>query len=322
MKKVLLTNFYEGEPLALVKSLVPNNLELLTLDKPGRSNILNAISEADYVLAGGREKIDEEVLLAASNLKMIHRSGVGLDALDLAALREHNISLYVSQGINAQSVAEHTLLLVLGTLRRIGEVQERTRAGEWVKHQFGIHCRNLRGKTVGLIGFGKIAKEFARLLTGFDVEVVYFKPEPMSDDEEATYNTMWLPFDELLARVDILSLHCGLTDGTFELINKNSLIKMKPGSIIINTARGGLINELDLIDALNSGQISAAGLDVFAQEPLPKDHPFLRLPNVLLTPHIGSITRETFSEMIGSALQNISFYDAGQLDKITSQKLI
>lgn len=322
MKQVLFTNHYKGAPLSLIRSIVPAGLQPIFLDKPGREEIIRKAKDADYILAGGREKIDAEVLEAAPKLKMIHRSGVGLDSLDLQAIAAKNIHLFVNSGINAQSVAEHSMLLILGVLRNIAEINNRTKDGDWVKHEIGIHCHNLRGKKVGFIGFGKIAIQLAAMLAGFGVNLYYNKPNRLDETAETKFGVKWLSLDELFATSDILTLQCALNHETAEIINRKSLRHIKKGAVIINTARGGLIDEVALVEALNEGHISGVGLDVFAKEPIAVDHPFLTMKNVLITPHIGSITEETFTEMIGSALTNILYYEQGDHSKITANKLL
>lgn len=322
MLKILLTNFYSPRPLAFIKKLLPEGFEFITLDKPGREEIIKKIPEADFLLVGGREKIDREVLDAAPKLQMIQRSGVGLDSLDIEAISERNIPLYVNEGVNAQSVAEHTLLLILGTLRKIAVLDSKTRAGEWVKHDVGILCHELFGKQVGLVGLGNIGKSVARMLQGFRVKIVYFKSNRLASTEEKAINVSYLSFDELLCSSDIVSLHCSLNDVTRNMLGSSELNRMKQGAVIINTARGALIDESALFGALQSGHIAGAGLDVFTKEPINSEHPFMKMDNVLITPHIGSITSESFSRMICAALYSIEQFSSGNLSFISKNRII
>jgi D-3-phosphoglycerate dehydrogenase / 2-oxoglutarate reductase len=322
MSKILLTNFYNPGPLDLVKRLVPPGFELIALEKSGKEEVIRKAADADYLLVGGRTKIDQKVLDAALNLKMIQRSGVGLDSLDLNAIHERGIPLYVNEGINARSVAEQTLMLILGTLRKIAIVDARTRNGEWVKHDIGITCHDLYGKQVGLIGLGNIGMHVVRMLKVFGVDIVYCKKSRLSFEQEESLGVRQLTLKDLLATSDIISLHCSLNKETKGLLGFEELAEVKRGAFLINTARGGLVNESALLKALETGCLAGAGLDVFEKEPLPEDHPFFKQSNVLLTPHIGSITAETFSGMIGRALQNIALFDAKKTTQMTAKRIL
>jgi len=322
MPSILLTNYYNRAPLEFVRKLLPAGFELLALEQPGQEEVIRKIPNADYLLVGGRTKIDARVLDAAPRLKMIQRSGVGLDSLDLNAIRERNIPLYVNEGVNARSVAEHTLMLILATLRKITSVDAMAKDGYWVKHDIGISCHDLHEKQVGLIGLGSIGGHVAEMLKGFGAKVVYYKRNPLPAEEENDLGIKYLTFNELLESSDIVSLHCPVSAETSGMISRNEIARTKKGVVIINTARGGLIDEGALLEALISGKVSAAGLDVFHKEPLPADHPFLKQDNLVLTPHIGGITAETFENMIGLAFLNIALYDGGKSPEIRAKRVI
>jgi D-3-phosphoglycerate dehydrogenase len=252
---------------------------------------------------------------------MIQRSGVGLDSLDLEAIRARCIPLYVNEGINARSVAEHTVMLMLGTLRRIGEANAMTHKGQWVKHELGIGCHDIYGKQVGLIGLGNIGSYVAQMLKAFGVNTVYHKPHRLSPEQEQKLGVSYLPFQKLLKTSKVISLHCALNDQTNNLIGATELALTNPGTVLINTARGGLVDETALLSALKSGHIAGAGLDAFAQEPLPSCHPLMEMNNVVMTPHIGSITSETFAGMIQKAFTNIALFEAGQFEQIPKGRI-
>lgn len=322
MHRILLTNYYNKKPLECVRELIPPGFELLALEQPGQEEVIRRIPEADYLLVGGRTKIDGKTLAPATRLKMIQRSGVGLDSLDLNAIRERKIPLYVNEGVNARSVAEHAVMLILATLRKITVVNAVTKSGKWLKHDIGISCHNLFQKQVGLIGLGSIGGHVAPILKGFGANVVYWKPAPMSSDEEERLGVSYLKLSELLASSDIVSLHCPSNEETLGMIGRNEIATTKQGVIIINTARGGLIDEDALLEALNNGHVAAAGLDVFHQEPLPSDHPFLRQENLVLTPHIAGITAETFESMISKAFENIYLFANGNESEIAGARVM
>ena len=317
MTTILLTNYYNENPLRIVQSEVPYGFELLTLDRPGREAVLAKIAEADYLLAGGRVQIDRELLQSASRLKMVQRTGVGLDTIDQNALKERSIPLFVNAGINASCVAEHTLTLILGVLRRINEVDAKMKAGKWLKHDIGVRCNELRGKTIGLIGFGDIGQRVAILLKAFGVNMIYCKRTRLPYDEEQELSATYVEFNELLHCSDIVSLHCPLNNETKDLIGEKQIAMMKEGAIVINTARGALIDENALLTGLTSGHIRGAGLDVFASEPLSPNNPLRSLNNVLLSPHMAGLTTESFRRMMREAMQSIERYEQ-QRTKIES----
>lgn len=316
MPKILLSNYYALEPLAFVNSLLPAGFELIALDRPGQDEVIRKATEADYLLAGGRVRIDANVLNAAPKLKMIQRSGVGLDSLDLEVIRQRGLPLYVNEGVNARSVAEHAVMLMLGTMRKLAEVNSRTHDGHWVKHEVGIHCHSLHGQQVGLIGLGNIGSHVAQMLKGFGVNTVYYNRHRLPPQNERQLEVHYCPLHELLRTSKVISLHCALNLETQKIIGRNELAIMKKDAVIINTARGELIDESALIEALQTGKIAGAGLDVFVNEPLVSNHPFLNMSKVLLTPHISSITADTFAEMIKKAFYNIELFDAGRIEKI------
>ena len=321
MPLILLTNRYSEKVLEIVSSQVPAGFEFLSLEKADKESLISKAGEADYFLASGRLAIDKKVIEAATKLKMIQRTGVGTDTLDLARLKQKGIPVYVNAGINSFSVAEHTVLLMLAVLRRLPIVCAGVKAGKWKKNDVGMECRSLRGKTIGMIGVGKIGKAVVTMLQAFGVEILYYKVKRLTPQEEKRLNLRYCTLGSLLKQVDILSINCPLTPQTRGLISHGELASMKVGSFIINTGRGPIIDEEALVSALQSGHIAGAGLDVFSQEPPGKDNPLLVLDNVVATPHVGGLTLETFSEMMRDAFENISLFEMGKLDLIENKKL-
>ncbi|RUO26273.1 hydroxyacid dehydrogenase [Aliidiomarina minuta] len=319
---ILLSNFYSDTVLRVVDDLLPKGFNLLKLEEPGKAGILKKAAQADYLLVGGRTRIDEDILNAATRLKMIQRSGVGLDSIDLDGLRERDIPLYVNAGVNARSVAEHSVMLMLGILRNVHLADHKTRSGQWVKHDLGMQCHDLYQKTVGLIGMGSIGQYVAKMLQGFDVNVIYSKRTQLPTKKEKELNVSFCAFDELLRRSDIVSLHCPLTPDTRELIGEEAIGLMKKGAYLVNTARGGMVNETALIQALETNHLGGAALDVFCMEPLESDSPLLATNKLLLTPHMGGITIETFSSMISAAFDNIVMFEREMFTCIDEKKVV
>ena len=316
MRTILLTNNYPVGPYEIVLKELPEGFNLAMLEENTQECIEAEVCNADYILASGRVKITEAVLDKATKLKMIQRTGVGLDSLDLVTIRKKKIPLYVNQGVNSKSVAEHTLLLMLACLRKLPQLHRNIANGIWKKQEQGVQTFELSGKTVGLIGMGNIAKAVVKLLRGFEVNVLYYDIKRLSSEEECQFGIRYCTLEELLPQVDILSLHCPLTENTRNIIDKNALEKMKKDAIIINTARGGLIDMRALAEALKTGTLAFAGLDVYDEEPLKEENPILSLENVVLTPHIGGITKDSFQKMMHDAMRNIERFENGKLDEI------
>ena len=312
MRTVLLTNYYGKGPLGVIRECAPSGLELLALDRPGRQAILERAPLADYLLVGGRVKIDREILAVAERLKMIQRTGIGTDSIDLEAAAERDIPVYVNKGINARSVAEHTLLLMLSVLRKLRTADASVRAGYWSKHDLGIQCHDLFGKAVGLVGMGSIGRIVAELLKPFRVRLLYTQRHRLPADEDGALGIEYRTFADLIADSDIVSLHCPLTPATTGLLGPGEINAMKPGAVVINTARGAVIDEPALAAALRTGKIAGAGLDAFVQEPLPVASPLRTLDNVVLTPHLAGITAETFQQMMVAAFASIERFDAAR----------
>ncbi len=246
---------------------------------------------------------------AAPALRPIQKIGVGVNTIDLEAARRRGIPVCNMPGTNTQAVAEMTLLLMLGALRRISMLDANLRrGGAWspspeVQEGFG----EIRGRNVGLIGYGAIPSVLTPILLAMGAAVCYWSREP-----KAAAAAQWKPLKALLAVSDIVSLHVPLTSETQGLIDADALSGMKQGAILVNTARGGLVDEAALISALGSGRLAAAGLDVFATEPLPAQSLLSGMSNVVLSPHVAWLTRETWRRSVSIAVENCRRLAAGR----------
>lgn len=322
MPKILHTYRYTGGPWEILKSVVPEGYTIKTLDEPTQEQLIKEAVDADYLLVSGRLKIDKEVLDNAKNLKMIQRTGVGTEMLDKEEIKNRGIPVYVNAGVNARSVAEHTLTLILSCLKRVPAIDKQVRNGVWKKQETGTFCHELYGKTVALVGMGAIGRQVATYLHCFGAKIVYTDLFRMSEEQENALGATYVSsFDELLPMADILSFHCPLTEENKELLNASSISKMKDGAIVVNTARGKLINECGLYEALTSGKLASVGLDVHYEEPMRKDDPLCRLDNVILSPHIAGLSFEAFHSMMKGAIDNIVAYDQGRLTEIENKIL-
>ncbi|MBV9248740.1 MAG: 2-hydroxyacid dehydrogenase [Acetobacteraceae bacterium] len=239
------------------------------------------------------------MIAAAPQLKLIQKIGVGVNTIDLEAAKARGIPVCNLPGTNARAVAEMTLLLMLATLRRLPQFDRSLREGIWLDPVMQDGLGELAGRTVGLVGYGAIPQILAPILHAMGCRVVYTARHHRDD---TTAN--WMPLQSLLTTADIVSLHVPLTPETTNLINASALARMKPGSVLINTARGGLVDQRALCDALRSGPLSAAGLDVFADEPPERDEPLLQLPNVVIAPHVAWLTIGTFERSFALAAEN------------------
>lgn len=322
MKTILLTNRYAGTPLEIVRAVVPDGFELLMLDELTQSELLTAAPKADYLLASGRLKVSEAVLANACKLKMVQRTGVGLDSLDMDALKRRGIPLYVNQGVNAESVAEYALLLILACLRKLPAINANTKAGIWKKQEQGTTTHELRGKNIGIVGMGNIARRLVELVDGFGVNILYNSRKQQEAAYEARHRMRYVTKEEIFEKADIITLHCSLTDETRGLIDKTAIARMKDGVIIINTARGPIVCASDLAEALKSGKVGYAGIDVHEEEPFSGSYPLREIDNVILTPHIGGITYESFRSMMHDAMRNIALFDQGNLDAIEQYRYL
>jgi D-3-phosphoglycerate dehydrogenase len=240
------------------------------------------------------------VFAAAPRLKVIARTGVGFDSIDLAAAAEHGVWVTTTPGTNEFSVADMALTLILALARQLVPVANHTAAGGW-ERPLGIE---LGGRTLGLVGFGRIGRQVAVRARAFGMAVVVYD---VFQDERAAAEAgaRYVSLDELFASADVVSLHAPATPETRDLICTESIAKMKPGALLVNTARGELVNEMDLAAALREGRLGGAALDVFKREPPGADNPLLGLPNVVATPHVAGVTEDTAERMAALAVQNI-----------------
>jgi phosphoglycerate dehydrogenase-like enzyme len=241
------------------------------------------------------------MIAAAPALRLIQKIGVGVNTIDLDAASARGVAVCNMPGTNTQAVAEATLLLMLATLRQLTELDRRTRAGTgWQLDSALIdNVGEVSGRVVGLVGFGNVAQRLAPVLQALGATVVYTSRAPRLESPCAH-----LRFDDLLATADIVSLHLPLTAETQRLIDAAALARMKPGAVLVNTARGGLVDEAALLAALDSGPLRGAGLDVFAREPATPDNPLLRHPRTVVMPHLAWLTPETLSRSLAIVAEN------------------
>ena len=247
------------------------------------------IPQYDAVIVRSATKLTKEVIDVTNKLKLIVRGGVGVDNIDVKAAEAKGIKVMNTPSASTPSVAEHTFALLLSLIRSIPQTDNSMKAGKWEKKKFeGVELYN---KTLGLIGSGRIGLSVAKKAQAFDMKVIAY--DPYADEKTLKKHgvTLVKSVDELIKEADVISLHIPKTEETKNILNKERIDKMKNGAIIVNAARGGVVDEAALYEALKSGKLFGAALDVFAAEP-PENSPLLTLPNVVLAPHIGAATKE------------------------------
>ena len=251
--------------------------------------LARAIAEVDAVLVRSTARITRQSLAHADRLKVIGRAGVGVDTIDVDAATERGIAVLTAPSGNTISAAELTFALLLALVRRVPAADRSMKAGEWDRKSFsGLE---LYGKTLGLVGAGRIGGEVARRALAFGMHVLAYDPY-LTNERAQALQVELATLADVLGRADVLSVHVPLTDATAGLIGERELAMMKPGALLVNAARGGIVDEAALCRSLGEGRLGGAALDVYQEEPLPPEHPLRTLPNVVLTPHLGASTHE------------------------------
>lgn len=248
-----------------------------------------AIADADAVLVRSATRITRDSLARAERLKAIGRAGVGVDTIDVEAASERGIPVLTAPAGNTIAAAELTMALLLSVARRVPAADRSMKAGEWDRKSFSGF--ELYGKTLGLVGAGRIGGQVAKRARAFGMHVLVFDPW-LERERARELDVQLADLAEVITRSDVLSVHVPLTDETRDLIGAPELARMKKGALLLNVARGGVVNEAALLDALRSGHLGGAGLDVYEEEPLAKDSALRTLPNVVMTPHLGASTAE------------------------------
>lgn len=265
-----------------------DSVEVRWVDGPNRAELLAAVPEADALLVRSATTVDEEVLAAAPKLKIVGRAGVGLDNVDIAAATERGVMVCNAPTSNIHSACEHAISLLLSTARQIPLADASLREGEWKRSSFkGVE---IFGKTIGIVGFGHIGQLFAQRLAAFETTIIAYDPYA-NPARAAQLGVELTDLEDLMSRSDFVTIHLPKTKETAGMFNAELLAKAKKGQILINAARGGLVDEQALCDAIEAGQIRGAGFDVYDSEPC-TDSPLFKRPEVVVTPHLGASTVE------------------------------
>jgi len=300
---------YDPDDPATGRRLIEAGHELVLKPKVGR----RTADELTGMIAGcaaalvSTDPFTTGVLDAAPDLRIIARVGVGVDSIDRLAADRNGVAISITPGMNAETVADQTLAMILGLVRKLAEQDRSVKAGRW--ERIGpLTPTELPGKTIGIVGAGTIGRAVMRRLSGFGVSVVYFDEQVDRIEGAGRLDAL----DELLERSDIVSLHLPLTPDTEHLISAARIATMKPGALLVNTGRGGLVDEAALFEALRAGRLGGAALDVFESEP-PDPAVLAEVPNLLCSAHMGGISHESVARMTASATQSILDVLAGSM---------
>ncbi|MBV9997944.1 MAG: hydroxyacid dehydrogenase [Verrucomicrobia bacterium] len=311
MSKIVITD--PVPPAALgVLAQRPDVLTELAVGTRSEDELAARVAEADAILVG-LTPITAKVIESAPKLKVVSRRGVGYDNVDLAALRRRNVPLAIVGTANSSSVAEHTLFFILALAKQAIVYDQAARTGNWDLRE-SRSAVDVLDKALFLVGFGRVGQAVAPRAAALGMNIIVYDPFV---DLLPVRNAPVRFVDNLregLGACDFVSVHVPLTPQTRDLIGAEELGLMKPGAFVISTARGGIVNEAALVDALSSGRIRGAGLDVFVEEPLPASHPLVKLENVILSPHTAALTRECAARMDRVATQNCLDAIDGRLD--------
>jgi D-3-phosphoglycerate dehydrogenase len=286
MLKVLLTDNIAPEALAVFERY--DGIEAVATETLPPDRLMEEIADCDGVVVRSPTKVTAEVIAAAGKLRFIGRAGVGVDNIDLEAATARGIVVMNSPGGNSVSTAEHTIALILALVRRVPQAHRSVTGGEWDRQAF--RGAELSGKTLGVVGLGRVGREVVRRMRAFDMRVLGADPY-VDADTAAGLGAEWVDLETLLRQSDVVTVHVPLSRETAGLIGPREIAMMRDGAFLVNCARGGLVSEAALVEALDSGKLAGAAVDVFEKEP-PGDHPLFRHPRCVFTPHVGAATAE------------------------------
>jgi phosphoglycerate dehydrogenase-like enzyme len=308
--KILFSPGQSDEVMAIARELMPPGFELMVAE-PGTPAFYQAAADAEYYLGLARQ-MGGQFFRSAPKLRLVQLLSAGYDRVDVEAARKAGVPVANNGGANAVAVAEHTMLLMLAVLKRLVQLHNEVVAGRWRGTSFGDgRVHELSGRRLGIIGLGNIGKKVARRATAFDMDVQYYDILRLTEDQEDALGVRFVLLTELLRASDIVTLHVPLDDSTRHLIGARELAMMRPSAVLINTCRGPVVDEGALSQALRTGQIAGAGLDVLVEEPPAPDHPLFSLPNVTLTPHSAGPTWENWTGRFRNGFDNIQRVAAG-----------
>jgi phosphoglycerate dehydrogenase-like enzyme len=313
MATVFYNSYATPDVYGIIRAAAPAGFDVLTLDADSDAERKTKLAAADVAIVASYP-LRGPLIDAAKRLRLVHHQGVGWqDTVDHQALRARGIPLATTPEGTTTGVAEHTLLLILACCKLLPFADRELREGRFHINALRARSRELAGMTVGYVGFGRIGQAVARRARAFEAGGVYHDADVALDSAvERELGVRRGTLDEVLRQADVVSLHLPLTPATRNLVGPDAIAKMKRGAIVVNTARGGIIDEDALAGALADGRLGAAGLDVFAVEPPDPAHPLFRLPNVVVTPHISAGTRDALATKMRALFANVERFFGGE----------
>ena len=303
MTKLVMLDPATDDRLDRLRPFLPEGWDIATAASRQADDQIAALQGAQYAITG--DVPITAAMFAVDGFKAVHKWGVGFDNIDLEAARTHGVRVLRTTGSNAVAVAETTLGLILSVNRNLVRGHVGIHDGRWRKGELSPTSMTLSGKTVGIVGMGYIGTALARLLRGFGCTVLYSKRTPQSADQETETGASFAPLSDLLQTSDFVTLNCELNASTRDLIDAAALALMKPDAVLVNAARGGILVEADLAEAIKAGRLRGAGIDVFAIEPITPGNPLIGLDRVIVTPHLGAISADSFVPTVTRMMANL-----------------
>ncbi len=316
MRKIVVAGIYNDKAVELFKELCPEGYGLKFVGVPEQNVLIQETKDADYLFLRGRVELSDELLKSARNLKLMQKWGAGFDQYDMKQIGSYNIPFMNCAGINAVQVSEMTVALLLALYRRIIPLNRDLSRGIWSKEVYLPQCHTICGKNIGIIGIGNIGRAVARLMRGFGAKVQYYDAHRLPPETEEREELRYVELDTLFRTSDVITLHVPLVPETKYLVNRETMAMMKKTAVIINAARGGVVNEADLYEALTEGTIAGAALDVLEQEDNPATaagNPLFSLDNTVITPHMGASTDEVLQAMVERCYENVTGVEEGRI---------
>jgi phosphoglycerate dehydrogenase-like enzyme len=309
--KIVFAPILDPEVRAIADSKLPPGFEFVNV---AASDVPAAIQDADF-LCGFIGTLSTDVLVSAAQrrLKLVQLMSVGYDKFNLDGARAANLPVAVNGGANAIAVAEHAIMMILASLKQLTALDDAVRRGGWRDPSFGsLRLYEVWHSTIGIVGMGRIGQEVAKRLAGWEADLIYYDPFRLAPEREQELGVRYVELDELLRTSDAVTVHVPLNAQTRHLIDAESLSIMKPTAVLVNTARGELVDEQALVEALRDGKILGAGLDVLNEEPPPSNHPIFELKNVALSPHMAGPTWQSFPRRFENCFANIARVQRGE----------
>ena len=312
LTKIVFMQNLSSEVATLIKDQARKNMDVLLVDHQASKEFqISSLDQTEFLILYA-QTLSDDVLRSAHRLKFIQLLSAGYDQLNLELMKELGILCANNGGANSWAVSDHAVLLMLSLYRKLVVLDRSTRTGLWNQPIDGTNTFELANKKVGILGIGRIGKQVARRVQGFDAEVQYYDKYPLSKEENAELNVESVDLEDLFRSSDVITCHTSLSPDTHHIVSREMLGMMKPESILINTSRGDVVDEDALIEVLENKRISGAGLDVFEQEPVDPGNRLLNMENVVVTPHAAGTTWDTWFRRANFAYENISRMIKGQ----------